>query len=195
MMISSNGRAFIKKWEGLRLRAYVCAGGWLTIGYGHAIAPQSARAASRARVDGITLDVAERYFDSDIATVEAAMKRLIKRRMAQPQIDALASFTFNLGAGALQRSTLRRRINRGEHPTRIAAEFSRWIMAGGRPVRGLILRRKAESNLYLSSTPMSSAPLRPEHTSRIPPPLLPTPKPRLRQSFWRKVRDAILGGL
>lgn len=195
MRVSPAGRAFIKRWEGLRLRAYVCAGGWLTIGYGHVIAPRSGRAASRAHVDGITMATAERYFDDDIATVEAALARLIERRMTPAQIDALASFMFNLGAGAFQRSTLRRRINRGEHPTRCAAEFSRWTLAGGRHVRGLVLRRAAERALFLSGVPIPPTPVQPKPPSRLPPPLLPTPKPRLRRSFWDKIRDAVSGGL
>ena len=61
--------------------------------------------------------------------------------------DALGSFTFNLGTGALQRSTLRRKVNREEHDA-VPAEFRRWVWAGGRRLKGLIRRREAEAALY-----------------------------------------------
>lgn len=66
---------------------------------------------------------------------------------ARDQGDALVSFTFNLGSGALQRSTLRRKLNRQEY--RLAAkEFSRWVWAGGKKLKGLIRRRQAEAELF-----------------------------------------------
>ena len=61
--------------------------------------------------------------------------------------DALGSFTFNLGAGALQRSTLRRKVNREEHSS-VPSEFRRWVWAGGRKLTGLIHRREAAAGLY-----------------------------------------------
>jgi len=64
------------------------------------------------------------------------------------QFDALVSFTFNLGSGALQRSTLRRRVNREEHEA-APAEFRRWVWAGGRRLKGLMRRREAEAQLYV----------------------------------------------
>lgn len=61
--------------------------------------------------------------------------------------ERLVSFTFNLGAGALPRSTLRRRANRGEHEA-AAGEFKKWIWAAGKRLPGLVVRRRAESALY-----------------------------------------------
>lgn len=63
------------------------------------------------------------------------------------RFDALVSFTFNLGGGALQRSTLRRKVNREEHED-VPREFLRWVWAGGRKLRGLVRRREAEALLY-----------------------------------------------
>ena len=63
------------------------------------------------------------------------------------QFDTLVSFTFNVGFDALQRSTLRRKINREEHDS-VPAEFMRWVYAGARKVTGLIRRRKLEAELY-----------------------------------------------
>jgi len=63
------------------------------------------------------------------------------------QFDALVSFTYNLGSGALQRSTLRRVINRKNHQN-VPAQLMRWVWAGGRKLRGLVRRREAEARLY-----------------------------------------------
>jgi lysozyme len=63
------------------------------------------------------------------------------------QFDALVSFTFNLGSGALQRSTLRRKVNREEHDE-VPEQFMRWVWAGGRKLRGLMRRREKELLLY-----------------------------------------------
>ena len=58
------------------------------------------------------------------------------------------SFTFNLGSGALQRSTLRRKVNREEHAD-VPAELMKWVWAGGRKLKGLVKRRAAEINIYI----------------------------------------------
>ena len=60
----------------------------------------------------------------------------------------MLSFTFNLGSGALQRSTLRMKLNRGEYKL-AADEFLKWAKAGGITLNGLMLRRKAEQSLFL----------------------------------------------
>jgi lysozyme len=65
------------------------------------------------------------------------------------QFDALVSFTYNLGGEALQRSTLRRKINREEH-AEVPEQFMRWVWAGGRKLRGLVRRRAAEAKVYLN---------------------------------------------
>ena len=65
------------------------------------------------------------------------------------QFSALVSFTFNVEAGALQRSTLRMKLNRGEYQN-AADEFPKWRMAGGRILAGLVRRRAAERALFLA---------------------------------------------
>ena len=66
-----------------------------------------------------------------------------------PKVEdgAIVSFVFNLGAGSLQRSTLRRKVNRREHEA-VPAEFRRWVWAGGRKLKGLMRRREAEAALF-----------------------------------------------
>jgi lysozyme len=72
---------------------------------------------------------------------------LITVPLTDGQVDALVSFTYNLGGGALQRSTLRRKINRKEH-AEVPEQFMRWVWADGRKLKGLIRRREAEVMLY-----------------------------------------------
>ncbi|MEK6747513.1 MAG: lysozyme [Pseudomonadota bacterium] len=81
------------------------------------------------------------------AVTERAVLRLINVSLTDGQFDALVSFTFNLGAGALQRSILRRKVNRKEHAD-VPAELMKWVWAGGRKQKGLVRRRKAEAEAY-----------------------------------------------
>lgn len=188
--VSVRGRAFIKQWEGLRLKPYICAGGWSTVGYGHVIVPTDSRIVPGIHVDGITPNEAEYFFDRDVARAESALSSLIEPRLTQSQVDALGSFTFNLGAAALQRSTLRRRINRGESPQRCAAEIVRWVFASGVRVRGLVLRREAERRMYLSDIHLVSTDADVGVSSPESPATLSRPK-----SWWQQILDAIAGGI
>ena len=77
------------------------------------------------------------------------MLRLISVPLTVGQFDALVSFTFNLGAGALQRSTLRRKVNLGEHES-VPAELMKWVWAAGKRLPGLVRRRQAEGAAYVS---------------------------------------------
>ena len=141
--LTDEGLALIKRFEGFAPEVYICPGGWPTVGYGHVV-----RDDERERfADGIDEATAEELLRRNVETAERAVLRLIRVALADGQFDALASFTFNLGAGALQRSTLRRRVNREEHGA-IPAEFRRWVWASGRKLKGLIRRRKAEAALY-----------------------------------------------
>ena len=92
-----------------------------------------------------------------VEAAERAVLPLIRVPLEDGRFDALCSFTFNLGAGALQRSTLRRKVNREEHGA-VPAEFRRWVFAGGRKLKGLMRRREAEAGLYAEgSTRMPSS--------------------------------------
>ena len=70
-----------------------------------------------------------------------------RRHLDQGQFDALVSFTFNLGAGAYQRSTLRQCVLAG-HDDLVPDQLMRWVRAGGRTLAGLVRRRQAEAMLY-----------------------------------------------
>ena len=141
--ITDNGLDLIKRFEGFSPTIYICSGGWPTIGYGHVIRELEGDQYKA----GIDKEIGTALLQRDIGASERALLRLIRVPVKDGQFDALVSFTFNLGAGALQRSTLRRKINREEHRA-VPAEFRRWVWAGGRRSPGLARRREAEINRY-----------------------------------------------
>jgi len=147
MRTSSLGIALIKKFEGKFLTAYHGVAdrpGLLTIGYGHtdAAGPPKVKAGMV-----LTEQQAEDILRSDLRSVELAVERLVKVPLKQNELDALVSFTYNVGEGALGRSTLLRRLNSGDYD--VANEFMKYTKANGVPrVQGLVNRRKAEADLW-----------------------------------------------
>jgi lysozyme len=143
--ITKQGIDLIKRFEGFEPEIYLDAAGLPTIGYGHLLRLGE----DKMFAGGISEAAGEALLIKDVGIAERAVLRLIRVPLTNGQFDALVSFTFNLGSGALQRSTLRRKVNREVHEE-VPAEFMRWVWAGGRKLRGLVLRREAEANLYLA---------------------------------------------
>jgi lysozyme len=85
----------------------------------------------------------------DVTRFERGVTRYISARLTQGQFDALVSFSFNLGLGTLQRSTLRQKINRGDKDGAIQS-LLKYNKAAGKVLKGLDLRRKAEAQLFNS---------------------------------------------
>ena len=139
--ITQNGIDLIKRFEGFSRTVYFCPAGYQTIGYGHVVKPHEDFSA------GIDEAQAEELLRQDAAIAEQAVLRLINVPLTDCQFDALVSFTYNLGGGALQRSTLRRKVNHEEHAD-VPEQFMRWVWAGGRKLKGLVRRRAAEAGLY-----------------------------------------------
>jgi lysozyme len=119
-----------------RAHPYICPAGYWTIGYGHLCDPKH---------PPITEDEADIYLARDLQTALAATLRYCPVLATEPErrLAAIVDFTFNLGAGRLQTSTLRRRVNQRDW---IAAgqELRRWVYGGGRVLSGLVKRREAE---------------------------------------------------
>jgi len=137
---SAAGYELTRRFEGLRLTAYQDIGGVWTIGYGHT-GPEV--------VGGMTITEAEAelLLGHDVARAAACVESEVAVALSQGQFDALVDFVFNLGCGALRGSTLLRRVNAGEFAL-AAAEFSRWVYAGGAVVPGLLTRRLGERELF-----------------------------------------------
>jgi GH24 family phage-related lysozyme (muramidase) len=142
--VSKQGLDLICRFEGFSPVIYICPAGYPTIGYGHLIT----EANKEQFLDGVDEDEALELLRNDVGKAERAVLRLIAVPLTQGQFDALVSFTFNLGAGALQRSTLRRKVNREEHDD-VPAELMKWVWAGGRKLKGLVKRRAAEAGIYI----------------------------------------------
>jgi lysozyme len=141
--IGTKGLDLIKKMEGLRLTSYLCAANVLTIGYG-----STGKHVKKGQI--ITESYAEKLLLEDIARFEKAVNKLVKSEINQKQFDALVSFAFNLGEGALGKSTLLKKVNINPSDASIAAEFAKWNKAGGKVLNGLVKRRTLEAELYFS---------------------------------------------
>lgn len=139
MNISDAGLNLIKKHEGLRLHSYQDSGGVWTIGYG------STKGVTPYMI--ISVDEAERRIKDDLVTVEKCLANCLKVEVTQGQYDALCSFAFNLGCGALRTSTLLSLLNDGDD-TAAAAQFEHWCHCQGKVLQGLVARREAEKELF-----------------------------------------------
>jgi lysozyme len=140
--ISEEGLQLIKKWEGLRLTSYKCSAGVWTIGYG----------STRGVTEGMTIteEEADERLRRDVETAERCVNASVKVALTEQQFSACVSFVFNLGCGAFGKSTLLRKINEGDD-VGAAAEFHKWVNAGGKKLAGLVARRKDEAELFMSA--------------------------------------------
>ena len=135
----------IKRWEGLRLRPYLCAAGVPTIGYGTTRYPDGR--AVTLRDAPIPPTYATYLLERDVATVYApAVARLCPGADTDNRRAALISFAYNLGVNALAGSTLRRKVNAQDWEG-AKRELMRWVKAGGRTLPGLVARRAEEAAL------------------------------------------------
>ena len=141
--VTEAGLDLIKRFEGFSPKIYICPAGYPTIGYGHVVLAHE----QDQFAGGVTQAEATELLRKDVRIAERAVLRLISVPLTDGQFDALVSFTFNLGAGALQRSTLRLKVNRGEHDG-VPAELMKWVWAAGKTLPGLVRRRRLESILY-----------------------------------------------
>ncbi|MCK6431900.1 MAG: lysozyme [Aquabacterium sp.] len=134
--------ALARRFEGLRLRPYLCPAGVPTIGYG-ATTYLDGRAVSPGD-PAITPAGAERLLERQMAgTFLPSAQRLCPTADTAGRVAALADFAFNLGPTRLKASTLRRRVLAGDWAG-AAVELRRWVRGGGRVLPGLVLRREAE---------------------------------------------------
>ncbi len=142
MKITKEGINLIKKFEGLRLEAYLCPAGVWTIGYGHTKGVKKGQVITQLEADNLLKE--------DLSSFEKGVTSLIKSNINQNQFDSLVSFAFNLGLANLKSSTLLKKVNSNPNDRTIVDEFIKWIYAGGKPLEGLKRRRQAEAYLYFS---------------------------------------------
>lgn len=143
--VTDEGLEIIMHHEGFVPEVYLCPAAIPTIGYGHVVLPYE------NFDEGITEEQGMEILRNDVGIAERAVTRLISVPLEDEQFDALVSFTFNLGSGSLQTSTLRQKVNRQEHDL-APDQFRRWVYAGGRKLKGLVRRREDEALWYESAS-------------------------------------------
>lgn len=137
MNISDNGIKLIKKFEGCRLSAYKCPAGVWTIGFGHT---KNVKQGQK-----ITQNVADNYLKDDLKIFETYVKNnLVHYKLNQNQFDALVSFTFNCGVANLKTLIKNRNLEQ------IGDALLLYNKANGKILTGLVKRRQAERQLYIS---------------------------------------------
>jgi lysozyme len=145
MRVSDECIKMIMHHEGVRLKPYRCPANLWTVGVGHLIGDGKSLPQEWDRQ--FTMEEVNDILKKDLNRFEAGVLRLCPNGLTQSRFDALVSFSFNVGLGSLQRSTIRRRHNRGDYEG-AAEAFMMWTKAGGRVLRGLVIRRQDEVNLY-----------------------------------------------
>lgn len=143
MTTSNEGLSLIKKYEGLKLKAYKCPAGIWTIGYGHTQGVTPGMAINESAADG--------FLKQDARGAEQVLNKL-GINFAQNQFDALVSWIFNLGAGSFNTSTLKKKIVAKAADEEITDQIIKWVNAAGKPLLGLKKRRVEEANMFLGKT-------------------------------------------
>jgi lysozyme len=158
MKVSAKAINMIKHHEGVRQKPYRCPAKLWTIGVGHVLYPEQGKLKLDQR-DGFALKIEDfRTFSmeevdailrTDLDRFERGVEKFCPVALTQGQFDALVSFSFNVGLGTLQRSTLRQKILRGDMEG-ASEELLKYCMAGGKVLKGLLNRRKDEQAVFLS---------------------------------------------
>ena len=144
MKTSEKGLQFIRREEGERLTAYADIIGVWTIGVGHTGAVDG-KPVAKGMV--ISADKSRELWSADLLKFESAIARLVKVPLKQYEFDALVSLVFNIGETNFARSTLLKKLNTNDFKG-AAEQFLAWKNAGGRPVQGLLNRRKREKDMF-----------------------------------------------
>lgn len=146
MVISDKGIGIIKEFEGFRSSAYKCSAGVWTVGYGSTVINGDKVKAC----DKVSREEAERLLRVEANRLAGELKKIILVPLNQNQIDALISFTYNIGLSAFSKSTMLKLINAKEFNA-ASFQFDRWNKANGRVLPGLVARRNKEEELFTSS--------------------------------------------
>jgi lysozyme len=158
MNVSPKAVAMIKHHEGVRQKPYRCPAKLWTVGVGHVLYPEQGklpidqRDAFNIKIEDFrifSMEEVDAILRADLERFERGVERYVTIPLTQGMFDALVSFSFNVGLGTLQRSTLRQKLNRGDKEG-AAEELLKYCMAGGKILKGLQNRRIDERALFLS---------------------------------------------
>ena len=147
MRVSDEGIRLIKHFEGYREKPYKCSAGYYTVGVGHLITHDPVLPSSWNRT--FSPGEIDDLLRKDLRRFELGVLRLLGTvQPNQSEFDALVSFSFNLGLGCFQRSTVRSAFIRGDKK-RSGEVLLKYRRAGGRILSGLVRRRQAEHALLM----------------------------------------------
>jgi lysozyme len=141
-VVSPRGLALIKEFEGCKLKAYRCPAGVWTIGYGWTHGVKPGMVWTRQKAEEMLVEGVKPY-------ARAVAESIGKAPTTQGAFDALTSFAYNAGTGALRKSSMLRLHRQGKYQA-AADAFLNWTRGGGKVLPGLVRRRKHERALYLS---------------------------------------------
>jgi len=145
--INDKGLDLIKDFEGFSAEPYKCSAGVWTIGFGSIYGKDGNRVTQDHK--RITKEQATELMKRDIKATEYKICKLIKVPVTSNQFSSLCSFVYNIGSGAFQRSTARMKLNRSNYQA-CADELLKWKYANKKVIPGLLRRREAERELFLS---------------------------------------------
>ena len=159
MKTSPTGIHLIKYFEGVKYKPYMCSGNVWTVGCGHALYPRQLvmnladRKQYKLKPEDNriwTIEEVDGLLKYDLQRFELGVLRLLGTvQPKQSEFDALVSFSFNLGLGTFQRSTVRSAFLRGDK-TRAGEVLLKYCRAGGKVLLGLQRRRLAEHAMFMS---------------------------------------------
>ena len=146
-VINDKGLDLIKSFEGFSSDPYKCVAGIWTIGFGSIYGEDIKRVTPDH--PSVTESKATELLKRDLGAIEYKVSRLVKVPISSNQFSAICSFVYNVGSGAFQRSTARMKLNREDYQG-CADEFLKWKYANKKVIPGLLRRRYAERDLFLS---------------------------------------------
>ena len=146
MKMTDEGLALIKRFEGFRGSAYRCPAGLWTIGYGH-----TSRAGPPAVTPNLRMTEAQAHgvLTADVERFARDVRLALRRDLNDQQFSALVSFAYNVGAGAFLASSVLKAVNAGDFDA-VPRRLQLWIKGDGRVLPGLVKRRAAEAEMFMS---------------------------------------------
>lgn len=149
IVMSVNGNIELGNYEGLALTKYIDSGGVQTVGLGMTVS-EIKDLKSWAWDKQLTVQECCDMFKKGLVKYQDALNKAVIVPLKQHEFDALLSWTYNVGIGAMQGSTLIRRLNNGDNKVNVANSLLNWKYDNGVVVKGLLNRRNAERDLFLT---------------------------------------------
>ena len=148
MKVNAEGYALLKKFEGCRLKSYLCPSAVWTIGYGNTFYEDGTKVKegdviTQQRADELAKFIVEQFANS--------IRPMIQKTLTENQFSACVSLAYNIGTGGFKKSSVLRKLNVNPTDPTIADSFRLWNKGGGVVLKGLVRRREAEIELYFKS--------------------------------------------